>query len=415
MSSLPSIRALGLGKSYRRGQASRYRSLREVLSGLIRLQRKQLGAARATEFRAIDDVNLDIWPGEVVGLIGRNGAGKSTLIRLLSGITAPSSGRCEVRGTVGSLLEVGVGFHPELSGRENIFLNGAILGMSSAEVRRSLQQIVDFSEIGDALDTQVKYYSSGMYVRLAFSVAAHLTTDILFVDEVLAVGDVAFQRRCLGKMDDVARSGRTVVLVSHNMAPIQALCSRAVLLDKGRLIEDGPPEKIIEHYHRLCSQTQQADLRSRQDRRGDGFARFTSVEFANASQPELGTLRCGDRARVVLEYESDRELEGVAFMVGLYGSLGQPLYRLDSENAGGLTGRFPARGKLVCDTDPITLSPGRYSCNLALMMRGSVVDHVETAYWLDIDSQDFYGTGNLPSPLEVPILIPQKWELIECR
>src|SRR5437773_3663572 len=238
------IKVQGLGKKYLlRHQAqgrSRYKSLRDVLTdkakSLLRPGGRH-GQAKPTreEFWALKDVSFDIKQGEAVGIIGRNGAGKSTLLKLLSRITEPTTGRFEVEGRVASLLEVGTGFHPELTGRENIFLNGAILGMSGAEIRKKFDEIVAFAEVEKFLDTPVKRYSSGMYVRLAFAVAAHLEPEILVVDEVLAVGDAEFQKKCLGKMQDVARGGRTVLFVSHNMAAVAALCTRAFLLADGKV------------------------------------------------------------------------------------------------------------------------------------------------------------------------------------
>lgn len=248
----------GLSKRYalgsERGELRSYIALRDVLAGGFR-RIFRTGAARtdagraASEFWALRDVNLDIQAGEKVAIMGRNGAGKSTLLKILSQITPPTEGRIELRGRVASLLEVGTGFHPELTGRENIFLNGAILGMTQAEVRAKFDEIVAFAEVEQFLDTPVKRYSSGMYVRLAFSVAAHLEPDILVVDEVLAVGDAEFQKKCLGKMDEVSRSqGRTVLFVSHSIAAVTALTQRAVLLSKGRVIADGPTDAVAMKY-----------------------------------------------------------------------------------------------------------------------------------------------------------------------
>lgn len=255
------IRAEGLGKKYVIGhQAEResYTALRDVIARNVRnLGRTAMDLVRGRpsitgdtleEFWALRDVNFEIRRGEVVGVIGRNGAGKSTLLKVLSRITEPSEGRVEIRGRVASLLEVGTGFHPELTGRENIYLNGAILGMTHAEIRRKFDEIVDFAEVEKFLDTPVKRYSSGMYVRLAFAVAAHLEPEILIVDEVLAVGDAEFQKKCLGKMGEVAGQGRTVLFVSHNMAAVQTLCSRGLLLAKGRISLDSTAEKTIGQY-----------------------------------------------------------------------------------------------------------------------------------------------------------------------
>jgi len=253
------IRAQNIGKKYliSHQHRERYEALRDVLAVALRGFGKRWSgrqtaaqgeAATTEEFWALRDLDMEIRQGERVGIIGRNGAGKSTFLKVLSRITEPSSGRLNIRGRIASLLEVGTGFHPELTGRENIFLNGAILGMGKAEIKRKFDQIVEFSEVEKFLDTPVKRYSSGMYVRLAFSVAAHLEPEILIVDEVLAVGDAAFQKKCLGKMDDAGRDGRTVLFVSHNMSAVRQLCERGMILDAGLKVFDGPVAEAIEHY-----------------------------------------------------------------------------------------------------------------------------------------------------------------------
>jgi lipopolysaccharide transport system ATP-binding protein len=256
--SLPIITIENLGKKYRlnhQAERPRYTTLRDVMADrakrLVRWRtaRESTGIARTEEFWALKDVSLEIKQGEVVGVIGRNGAGKSTLLKILSRITEPTTGRVHVRGRVASLLEVGTGFHPELTGRENIYLNGAILGMARAEIRRKFDEIVAFAEVEKFLDTPVKHYSSGMYVRLAFAVAAHLEPEILVVDEVLAVGDAEFQKKCLGKMENVSKEhGRTVLFVSHNMAAVRTLCSRVLLMSKGTLASDGDSTTVVGSY-----------------------------------------------------------------------------------------------------------------------------------------------------------------------
>ncbi len=249
----PAIEIAGLGKRYAvTRSAPRYDSLGAALRRLAQAPRRWLGRAPAepatTEFWALRGVDLTVKPGEVLGLIGRNGAGKSTLLKILAGVTAPTEGEVRLRGRVGALLEVGTGFHPELTGRENVFLNGAILGMDRAHVRRHFEAIVDFAGLSEFIDAPVKQYSSGMVSRLAFSIAAHLDAELLFVDEVLAVGDADFQRRSLGKMEEAGRSGRTVVFVSHDLAAVARLCSRAVLLDRGQVVMDGAPAAVVQRY-----------------------------------------------------------------------------------------------------------------------------------------------------------------------
>src|SRR5579884_3437706 len=265
------IRLEGIGKRYRLGEREPYRALRDVLAEAIGAPLRRLSSRPPPGapvrprplpdddwIWALRDVSLEIKQGEVVGIIGRNGAGKSTLLKILSRITVPTTGRGEIHGRVGALLEVGTGFHPELTGRENIFLNGAILGMRRSEIRRKFDDIVAFAEVEKFIDTPVKRYSSGMFVRLAFAVAAHLEPEILLIDEVLAVGDAAFQQKCLGKMGDVAKQGRTIPFVSHNLAAIQRLCGRVFWLDEGRIVDEGPATSVVARYLRsaLSSRTE---------------------------------------------------------------------------------------------------------------------------------------------------------------
>ena len=248
----PIIRVENLSKQYTIGAKTEpYSTLRESLTRAARKPINMIrrnGKAEKTQFWALKDISFDVMPGEVVGIIGRNGAGKSTLLKVLSRITEPTTGRVELYGRVGSLLEVGTGFHPELTGRENIFLNGAILGMRRAEIEKKFDEIVDFAEVEEFLDTPVKRYSSGMYVRLAFAVAAHLEPEILVVDEVLAVGDMEFQKKCLGKIRDISTEGRTVLFVSHNIKAIQQLCDVCVLLQAGKLADLGPTPSVVQRY-----------------------------------------------------------------------------------------------------------------------------------------------------------------------
>jgi len=252
---LIAIRCQGLGKRYRIGEQVRYRTFRDTLTASVQAPFRWLKSkptdglnGKETEFWALRDLTLEVEHGEVLGVIGRNGAGKSTLLKILSRITKPTQGIAEIRGRVGTLLEVGAGFHPELTGRENIFLNGAMLGMKRSEIRSKFDQIVEFAECGRLLDTPIKHFSSGMYVRLAFAVAAHLETEILFVDEVLSVGDAVFQKKCLGKIGDVASQGRTVLFISHNLLAIESLCTRAICLHEGRIVLEGTPSSVTARY-----------------------------------------------------------------------------------------------------------------------------------------------------------------------
>jgi lipopolysaccharide transport system ATP-binding protein len=270
------IQATGLGKRYRRG-VHVDAGLRHALDRFVRSPLQSLRGAKQEMFWALKDVSLEVQEGEVLGLIGRNGAGKTTLLKILSRITRPTEGWAEIRGKVRSLLEVGTGFHPELTGRENAYLSGAILGMVKREIDRKFDAIVAFAEIDKFIDTPVKHYSSGMYMRLAFSVAAHLEPDILLVDEVLAVGDINFQKKCLGKMGEVAKGGRTIVFVSHNMAAVTRLCNRCVLLDEGTVVADGQTQAVMDSYLRSALATSASREWNLEDAPGDEIVRLRAV------------------------------------------------------------------------------------------------------------------------------------------
>jgi lipopolysaccharide transport system ATP-binding protein len=307
-------------------------------------------------------VSFEVQPGEVVGIIGRNGAGKSTLLKILSRITEPTSGRAVLRGRLGSLLEVGTGFHPELTGRENIYLNGSILGMSRREITRKFDEIVAFSEVEQFLDTPVKRYSSGMYVRLAFAVAAHLEPEILVVDEVLAVGDAAFQKRCLGKMSQVGREGRTILFVSHNMAAVNGLCNSVVWVNQGRIRDIGAPQRVIRDY--LVSGAGDdlvghRDLRPVPRQGGDQVVRFTEIRLTNSEGRTTGKFPVGEPIEIRLKLESDAALDGeVGYPVRTVE--GVSLFTSSSNDGGRLLAIRPGAFELRTRMDPNFLRPGRY-------------------------------------------------------
>ena len=301
----PAIRVEGLGKRYRltQGQPSggQHRMLRESLMGMVMAPFRKKG--KDEEFWALDDLSFEVSTGEVVGIIGRNGAGKSTLLKILSRITKPTRGRVEINGRVGSLLEVGTGFHPELTGRENVYLNGSILGMSRREIAAKFDEIVAFAEVEKFLDTPVKRYSSGMYVRLAFAVAAHLEPEILIVDEVLAVGDVNFQKKCFSKMEEVGRIGRTVLVVSHDMTTLSRLCSRAVLLSAGKLQADKPTGEVVEIYLRESAKQSPRWERAADEADAGSIARLLSVEAKGPSGLLTETVDILQPLQIRMEYE----------------------------------------------------------------------------------------------------------------
>jgi lipopolysaccharide transport system ATP-binding protein len=302
----PILKVQNLSKEYRLGAArGGYETLRERLTGAVSAPLRRGREVRAGEGEtlwALRDVSFEVWPGEVVGLIGRNGAGKSTLLKILSRITEPTSGRAEVFGRIGSLLEVGTGFHPELTGRENVYLNGAVLGMKRGEIERKFDEIVAFAEVEKFLDTPVKRYSSGMYMRLAFAVAAHLEPEVLLVDEVLAVGDAEFQAKCLGKMGEVARGGRTVVYVSHNLASMATLCSRAVMLAKGEKVAEGPAGEVINQYIAAGRETGGERVwETPQDAPGNEKVRLRAVRLVSGGEV-TSDVDIGEDVRVEVEF-----------------------------------------------------------------------------------------------------------------
>ena len=322
------IRAEGLGKKYiigHRTERERYATLRDVLakstSGLWRMTtdlakgRAIVSGRKSEEFWALKDVNFEVKRGEVLGIIGRNGAGKSTLLKILSRITEPTQGRVSIRGRVASLLEVGTGFHPELTGRENIYLNGAILGMTRTEIKRRFEEIVDFAEVERFLDTPVKRYSSGMYVRLAFAVAAHLEPEILVVDEVLAVGDAEFQKKCLGKMSSVASEGRTILFVSHNLEAIRRLCVTSMLVADGRVDCVGPAETSIERYLTIVAGGESSDNKIRFPANSAGRAHVVRLEVLDRNGLPLSRPRTADFVKFRLYFHSPHEIQRAAVRI----------------------------------------------------------------------------------------------------
>ena len=358
------IRVAGLGKRYRIGATVDFtRTLREALMDLpgrlapaAARPRNQSGAPGDLEtpcetFWALRDVTFDVPFGEVLGVIGRNGAGKSTLLKILARITSPTTGRVEMAGRLSSLLEVGTGFHLELTGRENIYLNGALLGMTRAEIDRKFDEMVDFSGVRMFLDTPVKRYSSGQRVRLAFAVAAHLEPEILLIDEVLAVGDAQFQSRCLGKMNEVARSGRTVLFVSHDMAAVSALCSQCLFLKDGRVERLGPTDEVIAAYLEDCQLAQQTDLSQRRDRKGDGAVVLTAVRFLDGrTRQPVSVALTGQDLVIEISYETRApqpfRLDNLLVRLNLFNALGQFVTVMNSHVASGafFSGPLPPRG-----------------------------------------------------------------------
>lgn len=408
MSSI-AIRARGVGKQYRLGGLhDDFPTLRAALTtGAARAFGRRGAPSPERRFWALRGVGFDVRQGETVGIIGRNGAGKSTLLKILSRITEPTAGEVMMRGRVGSLLEVGTGFQPELSGRDNVYLNGAILGMKKAEIDRKFDEIVAFSEVERFLDTPVKHYSSGMQVRLAFAVAAHLETEILIADEVLAVGDSAFQKKCLGKMESVARQGRTVIFVSHNLAAVRSLCTRGILLREGTVCMDGAAGSVVDAYLRGMEEVAALELLERRDRRGTGEVLLSRAEVS-APGSGSGVLTAGSPARFV--FHATRIVPHLACSFTIYDLLGQPVVAFDSAVPSPSDLQDPVAGAMfTCEVDPLLLVPGRYRINVALSRGGELVDHLEAAVLVDVDHGVVAGR---PVSLETrhgSVVMPHRW------
>ncbi len=379
-----------------------YKTLSESLAALgaravdrIKSPFSSSSASAAEEFWALRDIDFEIKQGEQVGIIGSNGAGKSTLLKILSRITAPTTGKVGVNGRVSSLLEVGTGFHPELTGRENIFLNGAILGMSKRDIQSRFDEIVAFSEVERFLDTPVKRYSSGMYVRLAFSVAAHLEPDIFIVDEVLAVGDLAFQKKCLGKMDDVGKSGRTLLFVSHNNSAIKSLCNRAICLDGGRVAADGKVEEVIDSY---LSNTYHGEYESLIDverlKKCDvaGF-KIDSIEVRNLSHPDR-QLSSGDDIQFRVNYDFVGINPSPSLIFSIKDSYGVEVCRLSNLPISGVALELKARGTIELTIPCLALTKGIYYVDVGYAHE-SVERYftAEALIRLEISGSDVYGSG----------------------
>lgn len=395
------IRTQNLSKLYRMGQYIGY-SLRESLTNAFsapfrrRRHHPSPVSSQNDYIWALKDVSFEVKQGEAVGIIGRNGAGKTTLLRVLTRITEPTEGYAEICGRVSSLLEVGTGFHAELTGRENIYLNGAVLGMKKKEIDCKFDEIVAFSEVERFIDTPVKRYSSGMQVRLAFAVAAHLEPEILLVDEVLAVGDAAFQKKCLGKMGNVAGEGRTVLLVSHRMEAIIGLCSRAIWLDKGHIVADGPADQVVRKYLATVSREaeSQGTLAERTDRLGNGRLRITGFRMRDKNGSPINSVIVGDAVEFVLPYVTAGEpVRNVEVWFWIRDSYRKDLLCFWSRLTGDDFERLPSQGEFVCSVPRFTLAPGIYSIAIRAVVNGVKADSIEDAAKLEVATGDFFGTG----------------------
>ncbi len=409
-----SITIDSLCKRYELGALRQETQLRDQL---VRLLRAPFGKRAPKEVLwALRDVSFTVDEGEVVGIIGRNGAGKSTLLKILAKITYPTSGRVRARGRVAALLEVGAGFHEELTGRENIFLNGSIMGMKKKEVRAKLEAIVEFSGMQRFIDTPIKRYSSGMRSRLGFAVAAHLDPDVLIVDEVLAVGDAAFQKKCISAMHDLRGGGRTVLFVSHNMAAVENLCSRGIWLAQGKVQLDGPVHKVIEAYMGSFASADSASktLTAADGRRGSGEIRFTRVEF-RSTDGELQTVtRAGKSLVIRLHYRANEPIERPAFAFTMYTELGTLVTDTGTWLHGLDIPLVPVGdGYLDLEIDALNLMPGRYYLSLKLdsCIETRVYDALEHAVYLDVEEAPIYGQSRRIDSRFGLVFFPQRWHL----
>lgn len=403
------IKVEGLGKRYVIGH-QKEADLRNAFGARLK---RVFGntTSEKEDFWALKDVSFEIKKGEAVGIIGRNGAGKSTLLKILSRITEPSTGRFEINGRVSSLLEVGTGFHMELSGRENIYLNGTILGMKRAEIRQKFDEIVAFSGVEKFIDTPVKHYSSGMKVRLAFSVAAHLEPEILIVDEVLAVGDAEFQKKCLGKMDEVSKNeGRTVIFVSHNMGAVQNLCGKGITMSQGAVEYEGSIENAIGRYILASKETISKKLEERADRSGNRALLFTSIRFKDyKSNNFIETLVSGGSVRIEFNYKTTLDIgSDVTISIGFFTAQGMFLFACRSDTIGAII-KINEEGKTTCLLSKLPLRKGTYYFNLIAYRRGEVLDHIVEAGEVYVEAGDFYNTGKIPAGDRSGVLVDYAW------
>lgn len=414
----PVITVENLGKRFQIGTLDKGAdTLREALMDIAKAPFRRLkslaGHAESQgEFWAIRNLSFEVQRGDVLGIIGRNGAGKSTLLKLLSRISDPTEGRAVIRGRVASLLEVGTGFHNELSGRENVYLNGAILGMRKAEIDRKFDEIVEFSGVEKFLDTPIKRYSSGMKVRLAFAVAAHLEPEILIIDEVLAVGDVDFQNKCMGKMRDVAQSGRTVLFVSHNIAAVQALCNRAILLEGGTLTCDGTTEFVLEKYLKSAQgdRTSEKSLADASRAKPGCEHLMQSGKLMNAQGEVVTYISIGDSLTISVTFQSANTSFRPVLGAIVKNSMGVALFGTDNRIQAEYLPLTPcSSGTIELTFDSLPLIPGTYSIDLFLGNETHSLDRIESALAFDVTSNNYMGSGKLPPSQCGPFVMRGKW------
>lgn len=390
----PIIEVQNITKEFKTGEYIEYASLRDSISGLFRKKEPK----PSKKFNALTDISFNVEAGEAVGIIGRNGAGKSTFLKILSRITPPTSGKVIMRGRSASLLEVGTGFNSELTGRENIFFNGSLMGLSKSDISKNFDSIVDFSNVEKFIDTPLKRYSSGMYVRLAFAVAAHLEPKILMVDEVLAVGDLEFQKKCIKKMDEVRQDGRTVIFVSHQMEMIEKLCSRGIMLNAGKLELDGTVAEVVDKYiHENQSSAENADFST--IRKPNADLHFTRAELLNAKGMSTTVIKTGARCTFRIFYQTTTDqYDFFSFWATLNNERHTPLIQFFSgtmENHEVMVNR--EKGYLDINIPELLLIPGHYFFDFHMKHKGYFLDTVVRGFFFQVVYSDFYGTGLLPT------------------
>jgi len=411
------IQVRNLSKQYRLGQKVVFDTLRERLSSFFHNEQSKLNPSIEHKvIRALENFDLKVYPGEVLGIIGFNGSGKSTLLKLISRITPPSVGEIRINGTVSSLLDIGLGFHPDLTGRENIYLNGAILGMKRAEINAKFDNIVAFSGIAEKfLDTPVKRYSSGMYVRLAFSIAAHLDSDILLIDEVLAVGDYEFQKKCLDKIDNITKSKRTVLFVSHNLTAIERLCQRTIVINAGNKVFDGKTSDAINYYYGLHKrQTLPENLLSPEViRSGSGLAKFAKVRILNEKTNPKTKITTGDNFIIKLDLQVQQPITNPRIAITVKNKLGQTLFQLYSKESKQCLGCIDKNTSIYCHVKNIPLLPGNYYLNLWIADQFQTHDFIEHACDLAIQKNDQVSNSKIPeTQYGGNVFVEHEWEFL---
>jgi lipopolysaccharide transport system ATP-binding protein len=381
---------------------------------LVEMIKRPFGGMKETEsIWALRDVSFDADEGEVIGIVGRNGAGKSTLLKILSRITYPTSGEVKVNGRVASLLEVGTGFHDELTGRENIYLNGSILGMRKREVEERFDAIVNFSGVAQFIDTPIKHYSSGMRLRLGFAVAAHLEPDVLIVDEVLAVGDAGFQKKCIQAMEGLRNIGRTVLFVSHNLAAVENLCSRGIWIDAGKIQMDGGAKEVIMAYMGSFAgeRVSGSDLAETQNRSGNGAIRYTRLEYLGPDGTPCSMIRSGDALVLRFHYHSEKTVRDPSFGFRLFTEMGTLITETNHLLHGIHIPKVePGDGYVELEIDSLNLVPGRYSFSLWIAGEGTVCDGDVRAS-LEVEIADVYGSGKMLDGRHGLVYFPQRWKV----